>query len=250
MNQRARTTIRWALAWAMVLAPAAPALADQAAAPASTPLPSAPTTTPAPVAAAPADQAAAAPAAAHAPAAILAPAAAPAPAATSAPATPVDAAAPAAAPAAPAPAAPADAAAPAATAAPAADAPPLPDVQSPAGQAAPAAQDAGGQVQPQDAFPKPGEPQAEVRQSKYKFSNFLLGFLGGALLGAAYGILSDSSGKAASRNESTAIYGVGVGLAFGTLSLVFGATTPEEAKPPRVEGRIPQGKMLAVAVRF
>jgi ABC-type uncharacterized transport system permease subunit len=93
----------------------------------------------------------------------------------------------------------------------------------------------------------------EQPESKYKFSNFALGFLGGGLLGGAFGVLS--SGGSSSMGANAAIYGGAAALVLGTTGLFLGATSPEEAKPPKVleEGALPgHGGMplLVVSARF
>jgi hypothetical protein len=85
--------------------------------------------------------------------------------------------------------------------------------------------------------PEPPKPRPRVKESPYKLSNFLLGFAGGAVLGGAYGILSDNSGKEGVRNAMGAIYAAIGGAGFGTVALLLGATTPPEAAPPQVEGK-------------
>jgi len=133
----------------------------------------------------------------------------------------------------------ADEAVPSTPTAQAAGAPALPDVQTEekaapevtGAQAAPAV--------PQDALPQPGAAKPEAKPGKFKMTNFLLGFLGGALLGGAYGILSDDSGNPKTRDAMAGVDAAIGGISLGTLSLLLGATTPEEVKPPRVEGRRP-----------
>lgn len=93
----------------------------------------------------------------------------------------------------------------------------------------------------------PGEPVPEEKPSRYKLSNFLLGFLGGALLGGAYGVLSSGGKEGSTMGQNAAIYGGGAALTLGLAGLFLGATTPEEAKPPRVEGALPGA---ALALRF
>lgn len=120
-------------------------------------------------------------------------------------------------------------------------APALPDVQVGGQQPAQAAEPV-----EQNAIPAPGKVQAEPAPSPYKFTNFLYGFLGGALVGVSYGILTDTSGQNNVRNIKAGLYGVLGGSVFGTLSLCLGATTPEPVKPPQVgRGRPVPGLQLA-----
>jgi hypothetical protein len=125
-------------------------------------------------------------------------------------------------------------------------APALPDVQAGGKQSA---GDQRAEPVAQNAIPAPGKAQEEIAPSPFKFTNFLYGFLGGALVGASYGVLFDTSGKNNVRNIKAGLYGLLGGTAFGTLSLFLGATTPETAKPPQVgSGRlIPD---LQLAYRF
>jgi len=91
--------------------------------------------------------------------------------------------------------------------------------------------------------------------SRHLFADFLLGFLGGALVGGAYGFLFYSNPKnpnspdIAARNQQTALYG-GIGaLGFGTVAVLFGLTTPQQVGPPQSSMRhaVPE---LQVAMRF
>lgn len=105
---------------------------------------------------------------------------------------------------------------------------------------------------PTEVLAKPGEAKPDEPHVRYKFSNFALGFLGGALLGSAAGVLFNSSGEGSSMGANAAIYGGIGGLVFGTAGLFLGATTPEEAKPPKVdEGAARPGwPGVQVALRF
>jgi len=96
------------------------------------------------------------------------------------------------------------------------------------------------------------EPQVS---SRHLFADFLLGFLGGALVGGAYGFLFYSNPKnpnspdVAARNQQTALYG-GIGaLGFGTVAVLFGLTTPQQVGPPQSSMRHPVPE-LQVAMRF
>jgi hypothetical protein len=93
----------------------------------------------------------------------------------------------------------------------------------------------------------PGKAVVEAPPSKYKLSNFILGFVGGALLGGAYGVLGTKDGGNIGANA--AIYGGAAALALGTIGLFLGATTPEEAKPPRVDSALPIPTLI-LAARF
>jgi hypothetical protein len=97
----------------------------------------------------------------------------------------------------------------------------------------------------------PGKPVAEAKPSRFRFGNFVLGFLGGALLGGAYGVLSSGGQESQVMAQNAAIYGGGAGLALGVAGLFLGATTPEAAKPPQIEAwarPLPGG--LELALRF
>jgi hypothetical protein len=83
--------------------------------------------------------------------------------------------------------------------------------------------------------------------SPFKWSNFWLGFVGGALVGGTYGILFDTTGKAQTRNTETGLYG-GIGaLGFGTIAMLLGGTTPQAVAPPQTLLRRP---MTGVQVAF
>ncbi|HTA17546.1 MAG TPA: hypothetical protein VK786_07360 [bacterium] len=91
--------------------------------------------------------------------------------------------------------------------------------------------------------------------SRHLFADFLLGFLGGALVGGAYSFLFYSNPKnpnspnIEARDQQTALYG-GIGaLGFGTVAVLFGLTTPQQVGPPQSSMRhtVPG---LQVAMRF
>lgn len=100
----------------------------------------------------------------------------------------------------------------------------------------------------------PGKAIPEAKATKYHFSNFALGFLGGALLGGAYGVLSSGGKESSVMATNAAIYGGAAAAVLGIAGLLLGATTPEEAKPPKVgdESALPRGAMplLAVSAQF
>lgn len=102
---------------------------------------------------------------------------------------------------------------------------------------------------PSEAFKALEQPVVEEAPSKFKISNFLLGFLGGALLGSAAGVLVGGGRDGAAMGAAAALYGAIGGLAGGGLALLLGATTPEEARPPRVESGLPRGAVV-LAWRF
>lgn len=92
---------------------------------------------------------------------------------------------------------------------------------------------------PKETLATPGKEKPETPEPRYKMGNFVLGFLGGALLGGAAGILFFSNGDKGFDQDKAKVMGpavgVGAGLALGLVALLLGATTPEEAKPPKVE---------------
>ena len=105
---------------------------------------------------------------------------------------------------------------------------------------------------PKDVLAQPVQAKAEEKPARFRLGNFVLGFLGGALLGGAAGVLfgsTDSTG-ALSQDKLKVMLPLGLvggGLLGGTLSLLLGATTPEEARPPKVESRRPGATPLLVA---
>lgn len=105
---------------------------------------------------------------------------------------------------------------------------------------------------PSDVLAKPGDAKPEEKPSRFKFGNFALGFLGGALLGGAAGVLFSGGQGSDSMVTHAALYGGGAGLGLGLLALLLGSTTPEEAKPPKVdEGSLRPGfPGVQVALRF
>jgi hypothetical protein len=91
--------------------------------------------------------------------------------------------------------------------------------------------------------------------SRHLFTDFLLGFFGGALVGGAYGFLFYSNPKnpnspnIEARNQQTALYG-GIGaLGFGTIAVLFGLTTPQTVGPPQsgMRHEVPE---VQLALRF
>ena len=96
---------------------------------------------------------------------------------------------------------------------------------------------------PKDSVVLPGPAKPDRPESKYKLSNFLLGFTGGALLCGVAGFLLGTSGPNGIDWEKARVVpvacAVGGGLLGGFASLYLGAHTPEEAKPPMVEGGLP-----------
>lgn len=126
------------------------------------------------------------------------------------------------------------------------DAPDLPEVKEGDVPAeAPVAVTGTAEVEvPKDEIAIPGKAKPDVPESKYKWSNFTLGFLGGAVVGSAAGILFMSRGDDGSFDADKAkvvapVVGAAAGLVFGLAALWLGATTPEEAKPPKVESALP-----------
>lgn len=97
---------------------------------------------------------------------------------------------------------------------------------------------------PQDIIATPGKAKPDVPESPYKWGNFALGFLGGAAIGGAAGVLFLSKGDDGNFDSEKAkvmgpAVGAGAGLVFGLAALFLGTTTPEEAKPPKVESQSP-----------
>ena len=124
-------------------------------------------------------------------------------------------------------------------------------VPAPSGEIAPAAT-LKAQVQslPTDGPGTTLRPKNEA-PSRYTATNFLLGFAGGALFGCAWGLMSDSSGVAATRTREGVVDALIGGAFCGGISLWFGASGPEEARPPQV-GALPRTKVpgLALAMKF
>jgi hypothetical protein len=86
----------------------------------------------------------------------------------------------------------------------------------------------------------PEKPKPEAPESPYKLKNFGLGFLGGAVLGAATGVLlfsqNDKGALDPEKAKTMAAVCGGIGgLSFGLAAFLLGTTTPEEVKPPQVE---------------
>jgi hypothetical protein len=100
----------------------------------------------------------------------------------------------------------------------------------------------------------PGKAIPDAKPTKYHFANFALGFVGGALLGGAYGVLSSGGKDSSVMATNAALFGGGAAVVLGVAGLLLGATTPEEAKPPKVsdESALPRGVMplLAVSAQF
>jgi hypothetical protein len=168
-----------------------------------------------------------------------------------APALPVLAAEDKAAAAQPAPAAPAAVAAKDA-------APDLPDTKD-SGDVKDSPEDVTGTAEPEvpkEALAVPGKVKPDEPEARFKAKNFLLGFLGGAAVGAAAGILFFSrdadNGLDTERAKVVVPVAAGVGgLGFGLVAMLLGATTPEEAKPPKVESLAPAaGVQAGVNVRY
>jgi hypothetical protein len=81
-------------------------------------------------------------------------------------------------------------------------------------------------------------------------ANFLLGFGGGVLIGGTLGLLTSNSNDLGKRSLDALVGAGTVGLGFGTLALLLGATTEEPARPPQVEGRRRLVPELELAFRF
>ncbi|HXB98202.1 MAG TPA: hypothetical protein VNZ54_09125 [bacterium] len=137
----------------------------------------------------------------------------------------------------------------------AAAAPALPD-ESTEGAAVPApsgdAKEAPATL-PKDKVVVPGPAKPEAPASRYKTSNFVLGFIGGALLCGFGGFLLGTNGPhgidwAKARTIPVAC-ALGGGILGGFGSLWLGAYTPEEARPPQVEGGLP-ALGLQASLRF
>lgn len=126
------------------------------------------------------------------------------------------------------------------------DAPELPDVkEGDVPDTVPEAVTATTEVEvPKEDIVVPGAAKPDEPEPKYKWTNFALGFLGGAVVGSAAGILFLSKGDDGSFDADKAktvapLVGAGTGLVFGLAALFLGSTTPEAAKPPKVESNLP-----------
>jgi hypothetical protein len=130
------------------------------------------------------------------------------------------------------------------------DAPDLPDAKADASQAP---EDVTGTAEPEvpkEDLATPGKERMDVPESRFKTRNFVLGFLGGAAVGAAAGVLVFSNGANNGYDPNLGKVNVPVaalvgGLGGGLVAMLLGATTPEEAKPPKVEGQAPAQGVLA-----
>jgi hypothetical protein len=96
---------------------------------------------------------------------------------------------------------------------------------------------------PKETLVAPGAAKPETVESP-GLKNFVIGFLGGAVVGAAGGYLFLSQGDDGHFDSNKAAVAVpasavGLGLGFGLVSYLLGSTTPEEAKPPKVESLAP-----------
>jgi uncharacterized protein YcfJ len=137
----------------------------------------------------------------------------------------------------------------------AADAPALPEATAADVTITPSTDAVAAPVEvPKEVLATPGKAKAEEPVSRFRTGNFILGFIGGALLGGAAGVLffsQDASGGIdQDKLKVAATAGVlGGGLLGGTVAVMLGATTPEEARPPQVEGRRPT-PMLVASVKF
>ena len=145
---------------------------------------------------------------------------------------------------------------PAAQAVPAADpnAPALPDTTAPQDVSVTADVKAAPVEVPKDVLAQPGRARPDDKPSRFSLGNFVLGFIGGAILGGAAGVLllSDDGSGGIDQSKLRLMLPLGLvggGLVGGTISLMRGATTPEEARPPKVEGRRPT-PLLVASVRF
>lgn len=127
--------------------------------------------------------------------------------------------------------------------------PALPDaaLDGPAPDAKPAPADLG---VPKDSIVAPKAAVPEAKPARFHFGDFALGFLGGALIGGAYGVLSSGGQPQSTMTQNAAIDGGAGGVVLGLLGLLLGATTPPPAKPPQVdEGARPlrSGTLLALS---
>ncbi|HTB35389.1 MAG TPA: hypothetical protein VK842_11025 [bacterium] len=133
-------------------------------------------------------------------------------------------------------------------------APALPEDSVDSGAPAPATNATEGpSTLPKDKIVVPGPAKPVEAPSRYKFSNFALGFLGGALLCGVAGFLLGTSGPNgidwSKARVIPAASAVGGGLVGGLGSFWLGAYTPEEARPPQVEGGLP-ALGLQASLRF
>ena len=132
-------------------------------------------------------------------------------------------------------------------------APALPDAAAQDVSATPSADVKAAPVEvPKDVLVQPGQAKADVQPSRFQTGNFILGFLGGALLGGAAGVLllSTDSNGVLDQDKLKVMLPLGLvggGLIGGTVSLLLGATSPQEAQPPKVEGRRPAPAPRVVA---
>jgi hypothetical protein len=106
---------------------------------------------------------------------------------------------------------------------------------------------------PKDKVVVPGPAKPVEAPSRYKAGNFILGFVGGALLAGLGGFLLGTSGPNgidwAKARKVPVIAAAAGGVVGGVASLWLGAYTPEEARPPQVEGRAP-ALGLQASLRF
>lgn len=136
----------------------------------------------------------------------------------------------------------------------AAGAPALPDLSAPQ-DLSPAADVKAAPVEvPSDLPVQPGPAKPELKPGRFRLGNFVLGFVGGALLGSAAGVLFGSTDANGALVQDRLKYmlplGVlGGGLLGGTVSLLLGATSPPEAAPPALQGRL-GGPWLVATTRF
>lgn len=138
--------------------------------------------------------------------------------------------------------------------APAAGAPALPDMSAPQ-DLSPAADVKAAPVEvPSDLPVQPGPAKPQLKPGRFRLGNFVLGFVGGALLGSAAGVLFGSTDANGALVQDRLKYmlplGVlGGGLLGGTVSLLLGATSPPEAAPPALQGRL-GSPWLVATTRF
>jgi hypothetical protein len=134
---------------------------------------------------------------------------------------------------------------------PTAQAPALPDEAADATAVASPSGDAteGPSALPKDKVVVPGPAKPVEAPSRYRASNFVLGFVGGALLCGLGGFLIGTNGPHGIDWAKARVIPVVSAAAGGVLggfgSLWLGAYSPEEARPPEVEGRLPALGMQA-----